>query len=194
LPITSDRSGVDSGKVILEFGDATKPRGPGKKIIAQVVNSSAAMGFGFGKALAKNYPIVKDKLKEWHANKAEFQLGNTNLVKIDENLYVLQMLAQKGIFAKGNDIPLRYDELRKCLIQLREAAIELNCSIHMNAIGSGNAGGDWNIIIGMIHDELVNYDLRVNIYLLPGKPFNPKQKNNLTLFKDNSTWETGKLL
>ncbi len=194
LPTTADRSAVDSGKVILEYGDATKPRGPGKKIIAQVVNTSAAMGFGFGKSLAKNYPIVKDRLKEWHSNKTEFHLGNTNLVKVNESLYVLQMLAQKGIFPKGNEIPLRYDELRKCLISLRETAIELNCSIHMNAIGSGNAGGDWNIIIGMIHDELVNYDLKVNIYLLPGKPFNPNQKNNLTLFKDNSTWETGKLL
>lgn len=194
LPTSSGNKTVESGKVILEYGDATKPRGTGKKIIAQVVNTSAAMGFGFGKSLAKNYPIVKEKLKEWHSNKAEFQLGNTNLVKVNESLYVLQMLAQKGIFPKGNEIPLRYDELRKCLISLRETATELNCSIHMNAIGSGNAGGDWNIIIGMIHDELVNYELKVNIYLLPGKPFNPNQKSNLTLFKDNSTWETGKLL
>lgn len=194
LPITADTASVESGKIILEYGDATKPRGPGKKIIAQVVNTSAALGRGFGLSLAKNYPIVKDKLKEWHANKAEFILGNTNLVKVSENLSVFQMLAQKGIFAKGDEIPLRYNELRKCLIDLRDVAKELHCSIHMNAIGSGNAGGDWNIIIGMIHDELVNYDLKVNIYLFPGKLFNPKQKTNLTLFKDNSTWETGKLL
>jgi len=62
----------------------------------------------------------------------------------------------------------------------------------MNAIGSGQAGGDWNIIIGMIHDELVNYDLKVNIYLLPGFPVNTKKRSNLTIFKEDSTWETGK--
>jgi hypothetical protein len=102
------------------------------------------------------------------------------------------MLAQKGIFPKGNDIPLKYNELRKCLIQLRKVAAELSCSIHMPAIGAGNAGGDWNIIIGMIHDELVNHNLKVNIYLLQGKPFNPKEKTTLTLFKEDSTWGTKK--
>jgi hypothetical protein len=62
----------------------------------------------------------------------------------------------------------------------------------MPAIGSGQAGGDWEIIVGMIHDELVNYDIKVNIYFLPGKPFNPKLKSHLTIFKEDSTWETEK--
>lgn len=102
------------------------------------------------------------------------------------------MLAQKGLYPKGNEIPLKYSELRKCLIELRHTSKELNCSIHMPAIGSGNAGGDWNIVVGMIHDELVNHDLKVNIYLLQGKSFNPKEKTILTLFKEDSTWGTEK--
>ena len=65
-------------KIIIEYGDATKPRGSGNKIIAQIVNTSGAMGFGFGKSLSKNYPIVKKKLDEWKINKKEFKLGNTN--------------------------------------------------------------------------------------------------------------------
>jgi len=192
LPSESVDLSSEAGKVILEIGDATKPRGKGKKIIAQVVNTSAALGRGFGYSLSKNYPAVKDELKKWHSDKKEFVLGNTNLVKINEELYVFQMLAQKGIFPKGNEIPLKYNELRRCLIQLREAAQELNCSVHMPAIGSGNAGGDWNIIIGMIHDELVNHEVKVNIYLFQGKPFNPKEKTTLTLFKEDSTWGTEK--
>ena len=194
LPSESYDLTPETGKIVLEIGDATKPRGTGKKIIAQVVNSSAALGRGFGYSLAKNYPIIKDELKKWHSDKKEFILGNSNLIKLNEDLYVFQMLAQKGIFAKGNEIPLKYSELRKCLADLRETAIQLKCSIHMPAIGSGNAGGDWNIIIGMIHDELVNYDLKVNIYLFQGKPFNPKEKTSLTLFKEDSTWGKGKSL
>jgi O-acetyl-ADP-ribose deacetylase (regulator of RNase III) len=192
LPATSIESSVETGKVVLEIGDATKPRGAGKKIIAQVVNTSAALGRGFGYSLAKNYPVVKEELKKWHANKSSYQLGNSNLVKVNDKLFVFQMLAQKGIFPKGNEIPLKYSELRKCLIELRETAKELDCSIHMPAIGAGNAGGDWNIIIGMIHDELVNFYLKVNIYLLQGKPFNPKERTTLTLFKEDSTWGTEK--
>ncbi len=193
LPKEGPQDSPESGKVILEFGDATKPRGGGKKIIAQVVNTGAALGRGFGYSLTKNYPIVKESLKKWHEDKSSFILGNSNLVKINEGLFVFQMLAQKGIFQKGPEIPLRYNELRKCLVELRETALELGCTIHMPAIGAGQAKGDWDIIIGMIHDELVNYNLKVSIYLLPGIPFTQKKSSNLTLFKENSTWETKKL-
>lgn len=193
LPTEEAPISDEKGKVILEFGDATKPRGGGKKIIAQVVNTSSALGRGFGYSLAKNYPIVKEKLKEWSSDKQDFILGNSNLVKINENLYVFQMLAQKGFISKNDEVLLKYTALKNCLIDLREVASDLGCSIHMPAIGAGQAKGNWDTIIGMIHDELINYNLKVNIYLLPGKPFDSRQKSNLTLFKEKSTWETEKL-
>lgn len=193
LPVEHITVPVESGKVILEYGDATKPRGKGSKIIAQVVNTSASLGRGFGYSLAKNYPIVKEELKKWQTNKKQFILGNTNLIQVNENLFVFQMLAQKGLFATATEIPLRYNELRKCLVELRNKAIELDCSIHMPAIGAGQAKGNWEIIIGMIHDELVNYDLKVNIYLFPDKPLSQKSPSNITLFKEDSTWANGKL-
>lgn len=183
---------ADYGKIVLEFGDATKPRGNGKKIIAQVVNTSASLGRGFGFSLAKNYPVVKEQLKEWSADKSKFVLGNTNVIQVDKDIYVFQMLAQKGLFAKGDEIPLRYNELQKCLVQLREFAQENNFSVHMPAIGAGQAGGDWEIIIGMVHDELVNYEIKVNIYLFQSSSFKPKRKSNLTLLNESSTWETKK--
>jgi hypothetical protein len=180
-------------KIILEYGDATKPRGGGKKIIAQVVNSSAGLGLGFGKSMAKNYPIIKEELEKWSRDKQKFRLGNTNLIRITDTLYVFQMLAQKGLYAKGDEIPLRYNYLRRCLTELRFVAIDLEASVHMPQIGAGQARGDWNIIAGMIHDELVNQGIDVNVYLLPGKTFNPKIQTSLTLFKETSTWQTGRL-
>lgn len=193
LPVEEVKNAPETGKVVLEYGDATKPRGKGKKIIAQVVNTHAALGRGFGYSLTKNYPIVKEELDKWKADKKRFVLGQSNLVKINSNLYVFQMLAQKGIFSTGTEIPLRYNELRKCLIDLRNTAQELDCSIHMPAIGAGQAKGNWEIIVGMIHDELVNFDLKVNIYLFPDKPLTQKSPSNLILFKEDSTWENGKL-
>lgn len=193
LPVSGAKQVPDAGKIVLEYGDATKPRGKGRKIIAQVVNTSAALGFGFGKSLAKNYPVVKKSLDSWKADKDNFKLGKSNLIKVNSELYVFQMLAQKGIFPKGDEIPLRYNELRKCLVELRETAIELDTSIHMPAIGAGQAKGDWDIIIGMIHDELVNYELKVNIYLFPDKPLAQSKSANLTSFNIDSTWENGKL-
>lgn len=186
---------VDDRKVIIEYGDATKPRGKekGKKIIAQVVNTSGALGSGFGKALSMNYPKVKEAVQEWKADRSRFVLGNTNLVEVSPNLYVFQILAQKGLLPKAGEVLLKYNELRKGLVQLREKALEMGASIHMPAIGAGHAGGDWNLIIGMIHNELASYNIKVYIYLLPGKPYNPKQKSTLTLFKEPSTWEIKKL-
>lgn len=180
-------------KIKLEYGDATKPRGNGVKIIAQVVNTSGGLGLGFGKSLAKNFPEVKSELKKWMENKVEFQLGNTNCFQVRSDIYIFQLLAQKGLFAKEHEIPLKYSHLRKCLSDLAHKAIELNASVHMPMIGAGQAKGDWNIILGIIHDEIISKGLNVNIYMLPGKVPNIKLKSSLTLFKEESTWVNEKL-
>jgi hypothetical protein len=136
---------------------------------------------------------VNEELQKWKKDKNNFVLGRSNLIEINPNLFVFQMLAQKGLIPKGDEVLLKYDELRKCLIELREAALNLHCSIHMPAIGAGNARGDWNIIIGMIHDEIANFGVMVHIYFLGAQPLNPKHKSSLTVFKINTTWEKGKL-
>ena len=65
-------------------------------------------------------------MEKWHSNKSEYVLGSTNLVRVNDTTYVFQMLAQKGLFPKGNEIPLKYNELRKCLLQLADAAYTFN--------------------------------------------------------------------
>lgn len=176
-------------KIFLENGDATKPRGSGIKIIVQLVNSYGALGMGFGKSLSKNYPIVKQKLEEWKNKKKNFVLGNSQLIEAEDKIYVFQMLAQKGLYEKEGEIPLKYFSLRNCLIELGETAKKLKATIHMPQIGTGQAKGDWNIIQGMLHDELISRDLKVYVYVLPGTVYNAKLKSNLTLFKEESTWQ-----
>ena len=179
-------------KIKIEFGDATKPRGNGIKVIAQVVNTSGGLGLGFGKSLAKNFPVVKSLLQQWHDDKSRFQLGSSQLVKVSEDLYIFQMLAQKGLFEKNGEIPLKYSHLRACLISLHDACLKLNASVHMPMIGAGQAKGDWNVIQGIIFDELVNKDIDVNIYVFPGKVPVIKNKSSLTLFDEQSTWRKEK--
>ncbi len=183
---------LSTQKIRMEFGDATKPRGVGTKIIAQVVNSSGALGLGFGKSLSKNFPIVKEELQKWHKEKSEFILGNSRLIKVSEEMYIFQMLAQKGLFAKAGEIPLKYSSLKKCLSELATQAQDLDASIHMPMIGAGQAQGDWNVIQGMIHDEIVAKGIGVFIYMLPGKIPNIKVKSSLTLFNEESTWRKEK--
>lgn len=179
-------------KINIEYGDATKPRGVGNKIIAQIVNTYAGLGLGFGKALQKNYPVIKKNLDEWKLNKTTFKLGSTQIFEAEKGIYICQMLAQKGLFAKNDEIPLKYSSLRKCLMYLANQAIELDASIHMPQLGTGQAKGDWNLIQGMIHDEIIKKGIKVNVYMLPGTVYKSKLKSNLTLFKEESTWQNVK--
>ena len=183
---------LQANKIQIEFGDATKPRGVGAKIIVQVVNTSAALGMGFGKSLSKNYPIVKESLVSWKKRKADFVLGKTQSIEVGKGIYVFQMLAQNGIFSTNGEIPLKYTSLRNCLRELAVFAIQKKATIHMPMIGAGQGKGNWEIIFGMIHDELVSKNLLVNIYMLPGKSYSFKSKSTLINFKEESTWQIAK--
>lgn len=174
---------VTSRSIYVVNGDATLPRGQGVKIIGQVVNTSGAMGFGFGRAIAAKYPEAKKSVQEWKKNKREFLLGKSRLVKINDSLYIFQMLAQEGIRGKYGSVPLKYSSLQACLTSLFEEALELNASVHIPAIGAGQGKGDWNIIKGMVYDELVRKGIEVTIYLLPGTNMAPNQSRTLTLYK-----------
>jgi Zn-dependent peptidase ImmA (M78 family) len=173
----------DTSNIYMVNGDATKPRGNGNKIIGQIINTSGGLGFGFGKAMSTNWPTSKKSVIKWMEDKSDFVLGNSKLTKLSDDTYVFQMIAQKGIFPKGETIPLRYDSLRQCLLELGHIAKTLNASVHMPKIGAGQAKGDWSLIEGMIYETIISEGISVSIYILPGtKIVKPKQSANLTLF------------
>lgn len=169
--------------IYLVTGDATEPRGEKRKIIVQVVNTKAAVGFGFGRALAKKYKETRISLQNWKKNKSEYTLGATNLVRVDFDISVFQILAQDGLYPKNGNIPLKYASLREGLIELREFMLQNpDYSVHMPAIGSGQAGGNWNIIKGMIYDEIASYGIDITIYYLPSNT--PLNTNQSLILKD----------
>jgi hypothetical protein len=180
-------------RIIINYGDATKPQGDGAKIIAQVVNTSGSLARGFGKSLQKNFSGVKEAMDKWKKSNRNFRLGKSQLIQVKSDTYVFQMLAQKGLFAKDGKIPLDYEALELCLIELREEALHLDAEVHMPLIGSGNAKGKWEIIEGLIYSQLINHNVKVNIYLWGNKKpddFNPRA--SLSLFNEKSTWQKEK--
>ena len=132
-------------------GDATEPIGEGAKIIAHIVNDQNKWGAGFVLAISKKWkePETLYRLKKF------FRLGTVNYIDVDiENkIFVANMIAQHGIgLDENNDIPLRYSALVDCLRDLDEMAVHLNASIHMPRIGSGLAGGNWDVIEQIIRE------------------------------------------
>jgi len=149
-------------------GDATEPKeGLNTKIIAHICNDVGAWGKGFTAALDKKWDKPRKAYKEW-ANGEYFDLGGIQFVTIDKeaDLYVANMVAQHGLRSKDNPTPIDYKALKRCLDLVEEEANFLEASVHMPKIGTGLAGGDWQIIEKIIVNQLCVHNIAVYVYEL----------------------------
>ena len=164
-------------------GDATEPRGDGYKIIAHIANDkSKRWGSGFGRAISHKWPKIKKEFLSFASNNV-ICLGRTHKTEITNNLAVFTMIAQKG-YGESSKSRIRYESLATCLELLAKESLKYSASIHMPRIGTGYAGGDWEIISKLIDNILVKDGIKVTVYDLPTS----HQKNNyqLTDFSNNS--------
>ena len=165
-------------------GDATRPIGEGEgkpdKIIAHICNDQGGWGQGFVLALNKRWSEPRLAYREWHRQSqeewgdAQFQLGRSRFVRVEDDVVVLNMIAQHGIRHSSEEPrAVRYDALAECLRYLGSCAhgnvddpkFE---TVHMPRIGTGLGGGDWTIIELMIMNILVEFHkLDVYVYDLP---------------------------
>jgi O-acetyl-ADP-ribose deacetylase (regulator of RNase III) len=133
------------------IGDATEPQGEGVKIIAHIVNDLGLWGSGFVVPLGKKYPKAKESYQQWARGTDEwFGLGEVELVQVTDNIYVANMVAQRGVRNGNYTHPLQYDALDDCLWLLDMHADSYNASVHMPRIGCGLAGGNWEKVFSLI--------------------------------------------
>ena len=148
-------------------GDATVPQAEGPKIIAHVCNDIGGWGRGFVVAISKRWKAPEAEFRAWFADRDQndFGLGAVQCVPVEEALYVFNMIGQQGIKTKNNGkVPIRYEAVESCLIQLAEQAKTLNASVHMPRIGCGLAGGKWERIEPLIKATLVKAGIEVFVY------------------------------
>jgi hypothetical protein len=138
-------------------------------VIPHVVNDEKVWGAGFVMPLAQRFPQARDA----YLGDPGLKLGDTQFVTVARNVIVANMVAQSF----GQEPPLRYDALDKCLIEVarkvdgemaaahsRQASwshAEIRCPL----FGAGIAGGDWVEIEKMICERWRG--LTVGIYYLP---------------------------
>jgi len=143
-------------------GDATIPQGKGPKIIAHICNNQGGWGAGFVLAVSRRWKEPEIQYRNWFQSKSHFALGEIQCVKVGPELWVANMLAQKGYLSEeSEDIPLQYEALALCLIKLRQEALTWKASVHMPRIGTGLAGGKWDRIEPLINRLLPNTDIYV---------------------------------
>jgi len=120
-----------------------------KGIICQQVNCQGKMNSGLAKQIREKWPIVYQeyiKLSEIWNN--DFQrLGQSQLIKIEENLYVLNFFGQLNYCYDGQ----RYTDYSALQMGFKKFATTAENHVYFPFnFGACRGGGNWEIILNMI--------------------------------------------
>lgn len=147
-------------------GDATSPQVKGNKIIAHICNDLGGWGKGFVLAISKRWKTPEIEYRKWHRerNKNDFGLGAIQVVKVENYIWVANMIGQRGTKTGSKGVPIRYEAVEECLTKLADVAREIGASVNMPRIGCGLAGGKWERIEPIIKKTLCENNIEVFIY------------------------------
>ncbi len=168
-------------------GDATNPKDNKIKIIVHICNDVGGWGKGFVMAISKRWKQPELEYRKWYkkqeveqtdtilferlesrdkySNEKKFELGNVQFVKVTDDIWVANMIAQRDIRPNEDGIPpIRYTYVSECLERVRQFAIRKNASVHMPRIGCGLAGGQWTEIEELINKNLIAHEIETTVY------------------------------
>lgn len=143
-----------------KIGDATNPEETGKICICHICNDSRVWGAGFVLALSRKWK----EPEQVYRGSSNMDLGDIQLVDVEDNIKVCNMIAQHGIGMR-NGPPIRYTAVEDALRRLQEV-IEEQYTIVCPKMGSGLAGGKWEKIEEIIIKQLVDKGRKVVVYSL----------------------------
>lgn len=155
--------------IVYQVGDATQPQGSGPKIISHICNDVGGWGRGFVVAVSNRWKEPESDYRRWAEGKwnTQFELGEVRFVEAEQDLWVVNMIAQHKIRSEKGLPPIRYEALEKCLKQVAEFADTHKASVHMPRIGAGLAGGSWEAISEIIDRTVIARGVAVTVYDLP---------------------------
>jgi|ERR1035437_383382 hypothetical protein len=169
-------------KITYLFGDATRPRGNGPRIVVQVVNDRTPnWGGGFPLAIRRSWPTVQEDFRAWvRDDQNRLSLGNAHLSQVSPDLFVASLVAMHGYGASPKP-RIRYGALEDAISQVAEVAVEHGASVHAPRIGAGQAGGSWPVVAGLLEEILGSRGVAVTIYDLPGTEPQPTKQATVHL-------------
>lgn len=137
------------------------------KIIAHVVNDQGGFGAGVALGLAQTYPTVKRSYREWYCGNAAvpFKLGEVQYVDVTSNLFIANMLCQKGYISDENPHPFNFLAFHQAFNNVLNLAYANGLSVHMPRVGSGLGGANWEEVYSDIADLYQTRDLLPELYI-----------------------------
>lgn len=164
-------------------GDATEPRGTGKRLIVQVVNDTTAKwgGRGFATALLRKYPEAQASFLEW-VDGGRLRLGMTHFCVIGDSLVIASIVAQSG-FGPSIRPRIRYAALKEGLTAVAEFSATTGATIHMPRIGCGQAGGKWEIVETLLSEVFSSQGVQITVYDPPERRTNSGMEEQKSLLR-----------
>jgi O-acetyl-ADP-ribose deacetylase (regulator of RNase III) len=155
-------------------GDCTEPIDSTRNMIIPNINNNLGLwGSGVVMAISAKWSGPEKQYRKWYKDnyyllkgvKIPFQLGQTQLVKVNHNTYVANMLAQSGVGYRYGMPPVRYECLEECLFMLKEliSGIE-DHSLHMPELGCGRGGGSLDIVESILNKVFPDQDMYMYKY------------------------------
>lgn len=172
-----------SVKITYLRGDATQARGSDRSLLLQVVNDAALTWGcrGFASVVRKRWPEAQRTFTaEVTADMSKLRLGSIVASEVRPELTLVNLVAQRG-YGPSPRPRIRYGALRDCLLRVSRLAKEVNASVHMPRIGTGQAGGSWPVVEEIVHETLTREGIKVFVYDLPQGKEKPKAQGDLGL-------------
>ena len=151
-------------------GDAARFVTESNSAILHIVNDAARRwaSRGFALAVREEHPSAYDDYAWWSTERSkERTLGAIHVASLEHNRYVVSLVSQRG-YGNSAGPRIRYGALDMALSQaekrLSEAGVK---TVQMPKIGTGQAGGNWAVIEGLIRERLVSAGLEVQVFELP---------------------------
>ena len=138
-------------------------------VICHQVNCQGKMGAGIAFQIRKKWPKVYFWFNYVHTS-GKAHLGKIDVIDVAEKKWVVNMYSQEN-YGRQPICYTDYDAFEDCLIAIKERFKNIpNLVIGFpNHIGCGLAGGDWDIIKGLIEKHFNSDEWKVIIFRLEEK-------------------------
>lgn len=145
-------------------------------VICHQVNCQGVMGSGIAKTIRDRYPRVYQQFVRRHQQQGS-RLGDIDIIYQEDGtrkFYVINLYSQDKYLPRGV-CHTDYDAFKECLRKLKDEITSYgeHCIPKMkfkigfpDHIGCGLAGGDWNIVKGIIEEEFSDKKWKVEIWKL----------------------------
>lgn len=154
-------------------GDIAQPYTDARPVvIAHITNDTARAwgGRGVAKALALRYPSAKAAYRAWVVQSGNLALGNAHVVAAAENpaVHIASLLAQSG-YGPDRQSRLMYRALGQALATLGDYAEKIGARVFLPRLGTGQAGGRWDLVEAELDEALLRRHLEVTVFTLPSR-------------------------